>query len=106
MAWIYLISDLENQGVYKIGMTRCKDINKRKKELQTGNPNIMFVDNTFETDYPFKIEKMLHNRFAPKQKLNEWYELEQKDIDNFITTCQEFQSICESLKDNPFFFKK
>jgi hypothetical protein len=103
MAWVYLMSDLENENVYKIGMTRSNNINKRKKELQTGNPNLIFIDNAFETDFPFKIEKMLHNKYSYKQKLNEWYELDKQDVDNFKQTCQDFENICIALKDNPFF---
>lgn len=103
MAWIYLMSNIENPNIYKIGMTKAKDIDKRKKQLQTGNPNILFVNHAFETKYPFKVETMLHNKFAFKKILNEWFELDKNDVENFIDTCQQFEHICEELKDNPFF---
>ncbi|MBQ1515799.1 MAG: GIY-YIG nuclease family protein, partial [Lachnospiraceae bacterium] len=37
---------------------------KRVAELQTGNPNEIWIHSYYETMYPAKIEKMLHGRHA------------------------------------------
>ena len=63
MSRVYLIGEHGNEGSYKIGSKWCKDIKKRMKQLQTGNSNSLFIKSSFETDYPFKIEKMLHAKF-------------------------------------------
>ena len=63
MSFVYLIGENGNEGSYKIGSTRSKDIRKRLKQLQTGNSNSLFIKSFFETDYPFKVEKMLHARY-------------------------------------------
>ena len=75
MSWVYLIGENGNEGSYKIGSTRCKDIKKRLKQLQTGNSNSLFIKSSFETDYPFKSEKMLHAKFKNNRSIGEWFYL-------------------------------
>ena len=105
--WIYLISDVDNtNNLYKIGITRKKDINERLKELQTGNGKKLYLHNSFKTKYPYKVEKMLHNLYSPYHENGEWFRLNQEQIDNFLIECQNKENICECLKDNPFFNKK
>ena len=48
---------------YKIGVTRSNNFEKRKKELQTGNASEILVSKTFKSDYPFKLENILHCHF-------------------------------------------
>jgi len=57
--YVYLLCDGER---FKIGMTRQENIMNRIKELQTGNPNEIWLHSYFETEYPNKIEKMMHAR--------------------------------------------
>ena len=103
MAFIYLISNIDNDNICKIGVTKYKNIDKRKKELQTGSSNELYIRNYFETKYPYKLEKMLHRHFNDKNLLNEWFDLTNEDINNFINTCDKYENILLSLKDNPFF---
>ena len=58
MAIVYLIGEIENDNTYKIGVTRHNDVNKRKKELQTGCGQELFIKDYFQTEYPFKLEKL------------------------------------------------
>lgn len=103
MAFVYLIGE-ENDGLkYKIGCTKQTNIEKRLKALQTGNPNKLTLINYFETETPYKLEKMLHTHFKGRQTLNEWFDLETTDIDNFTSLCKQYQGFIELLKDNPFF---
>lgn len=103
MAFVYLISNIDDDNICKIGVTKKKDIENRKKELQTGSSNELYIRNYFETKYPYKLEKMLHRHFHDKILLNEWFKLSNEDINNFINTCNKYENILLSLKDNPFF---
>lgn len=106
MGYVYLIGMVETLGKYKIGSTRSKNINKRLKQLQTGNSSELFVKDYYETDYPFKLEKMLHNHFKSSSLIGEWFELNKDDTDNFKHVCEEKTNIIDSLKNNPFYFKQ
>lgn len=106
MAIVYLIGELDNDTHYKIGVTKHNDIEKRKKELQTGTSQELFIKDYFVTDQPFKLEKMLHRHFSNCNIINEWFELSNEEIFSFKEICQKYQDIINSLKDNPFYFKK
>ena len=101
--YIYLICEKDNPNNFKIGMTKRKDINTRLKQLQTGNPSELYIKDSFKSKYPNKVEKLLHKRFHIEHKLNEWFELDPKDVNSFQDICQNYETICESLKDNIFF---
>ena len=104
MAWLYLVEEnCDDIKRYKIGVTSAKDPNKRLKKLQTGNPNKLSFRSLFETDFPFKLEKLMHDFYKEKNILNEWYELTREDIEDFLTICEKKNIIITSLKDNPFF---
>ena len=101
MAFIYLLGDAGQDDTFKIGITRGK-IEKRIKQLQTGNGEEIYLVNYYETDYPFFLERSLHLKFFPKQKKNEWFKLCVEDVVNFKKYCQEIENNVEALKDNPF----
>ena len=96
MGYVYLIEDLDNNR-YKIGVT--KDLEKRLRNLQTGNSNRIIIKESYKTEYPFKLELMLHNKFKQFRYNNEWYELESSDVEKFITYCEDCNRIIISLKD-------
>lgn len=102
--YVYLICDNKNE-VFKIGITK-KSIEKRIKELQTGNSTELFITNYHETKYPYLIESMLHNHFCANNVLNEWFELKHEDVMNFTEICNMMEDRIELLKDNPFFQKR
>lgn len=97
--YVYLLCDGEK---FKIGMTKQKDINKRIKELQTGNPNEIWLHSYYETDNPLKIEKLMHAKHHMTNIKNEWFDLSVSDVLNFKKNCKECERILEILKDNPF----
>lgn len=97
--FVYLLCD---GSKFKIGMTKCKNINKRIKELQTGNPYEIWLKSYYETDYPYKIEQMMHTRYMTSKFKNEWFELNANDVINFKKNCAECEYILNSMKDNPF----
>lgn len=102
MGHVYLLKEMGREG-YKIGSTNAKDVNGRIKQLQTGNSTTIYLKNKFETDKPFKLETMLHNRFRPYQLNGEWFDLCDDDVNSFEDICQNYQNIIDSLVDNPFF---
>ena len=104
MGYVYLIGETNNEGKYKIGSTRAKDVNKRLKQLQTGNSSELFIKESYETEHPFKLEKMLHNHFKSSNLIGEWFELSESDTEAFKGVCEEKEKIISSLKDNPFYF--
>lgn len=100
---VYLIYDI-TQDSYKIGVTKG-DVNKRKKKLQTGNSTELHIVYTHNTNYPFLLEKMLHNKYKNLNILNEWFSLNDAQVLDFKTTCSDLEETISSLKDNPFFKK-
>lgn len=101
--YVYLICDPCNDK-FKIGVTTGK-IEKRIKELQTGNPNELFISNYHKTEYPFKLETMLHAKYRTNNVLNEWFEIDSHDVSHFNEICIELENAIETLKNNPYFFK-
>ena len=104
MGYVYLIGETNNHGRYKIGSARAKDVNHRLKQLQTGNASELYIKEAFETEHPFKLEKMLHNHFKYKNLNGEWFELSEADTEAFKGICEEKMKVIDSLKDNPFYF--
>ena len=101
--YVYLICD-PSHDTYKIGATR-NITQKRLKSLQVGNPNKLHIIESVPTDYPFRLETMLHKKYKSKQQINEWFNLDQHDVSNFQKTCEQYINIIDSLKDNPHFNK-
>jgi hypothetical protein len=100
--FIYLICENGDNQLYKIGVTKS-DISTRLKKLQTGNGNPLYCVYSFKSDNPYKLEKMLHNHFSFGREEGEWFLLEKGDVDTFPELCRKYQTIIDSLKDNPFF---
>lgn len=103
MGYVYLIEDSTN-NVYKIGVTRKND-KKRLQKLQTGNSSKLTIKYIFKTEWPFRLESMLHMKYKEYRVLNEWYDLPKDIVDNFGEICSSQNDIIYSLKDNPFFAK-
>ena len=103
MGFVYLIGEENEENKYKIGSTKCKDINKRLKQLQTGNSNPLFIKSYFETSRPFRLESMLHNKFKEYNVIGEWFELNDENIKKFKEECERYQNIIDILKENPYF---
>lgn len=104
MPYVYLLCDNSKDYTYKIGVTKGK-IENRIKKLQTGNSGEIFLVKSYETEYPFFIEKTLHYKLGHKKILNEWFELDDETALNFENMCKEIESMIEIMKDNPFFPK-
>ena len=104
MGYVYLIKEHSESDRYKIGATRKKNVTERVKELQTGNSHTLSLIASYESNKPFKLEKMLHNHYYNEHELNEWFILDKEKVENFLNTCDKYQKIIDCLKDNPFFY--
>ena len=98
MGYVYLLCDGEK---FKIGMTKNK-IEKRVAELQTGKQKKKKKHANYETQYPLKIEKMMHGRHASYNVKNEWFDLSVSEVINFKNECKQCEEILKALQDNPF----
>ena len=102
---IYLICEMDNDGKYQNGISRHANVEKRKNNLQTGNPDELYVRYKFKTNSPFKLEKMLHNHYYKDGIINEWFFLNEEQSKDFLNVCKKYQDIIDSLDSNPFFKK-
>ena len=104
MSFIYLINEYGTDN-YKIGLTKSTNISRRKKNLQTGNSNELHIVKLFETEYPSKLEKLLHSRFYNKRGIGEWFVLTDEDIFEFIPLCEKLNENIKFLLENNCFYK-
>lgn len=79
---LYLIQHKKIPEYTKIGYTT--DLQKRIKSLQTSSPTGIHVLYSKETSYAYKIEQMLHKRYAHKNTNLEWFNLSSADIIEII----------------------
>lgn len=70
MEYVYLI---EANKLYKIG--RTKNIEKRMKQLQTGNPYDITLVKLYETENSAKLEAYIHQILRDQNIRNEWFRL-------------------------------
>ena len=103
MSYVYLIRNCEND-TYKIGVTK-NDPQKRVKQLQTGCSSPLDLLHVFETNYPYRLEKMLHIQYTSQKECGEWYNLSLDQVNSFLDMCNNLQNTINSLLQNPFFSK-
>lgn len=102
--FIYLLSAKfeENKVLYKIGISH--NVEKRIKELQTGNPYKIVLIEKFKTPYAFKIESALHRRYKIDNIKGEWFDF------NISTYSEEVRILHEGFKildkNNNHYFRK
>ena len=105
---VYLIQ-ANDLSLYKIGVS--ENSKKRVKKLQTGCPYELEILYVFKSKFPFKVEKMLHNKHASRKRnidndilKGEWFNLETNQILKFLKDCQEAEDKILFLKEagNPF----
>ena len=84
-------------SLYKIGV--YINPKRRVKEIQTGNSNKVELVCEYETDKPYLIEKVLHNRYSHLLEHGEWYVLSLEDE-------IEFNNNCKKIEENLNFLKK
>lgn len=89
--YVYLLCNPSND-TFKIGVTK-NEIEKRIKQLETGNAENIFMASYHYTEYPYRLEKMLHTRFAPYNVNREWFK-----FDESITPSKAFNEYCSEFE--------
>ena len=107
MGIVYLLCELSNTSErFKVGVTK-RDVNKRIKELSTGNSNEIHLVNKFESEYYKKVESSLHRKFhayKTSEGGTEWFDLPVNEVIGFTKTCKEVEgTIKYMMEHNPFF---
>ena len=100
---VYLLK-IGSEGIYKIGVT--KKVEKRIKELQTGNPLKIELINFYESEHSYKIEKFLHKKYSHTKLTEgfeylegEWFKLDNNDVKNFRDICSSIENNFKILKE-------
>lgn len=98
---IYLAKIETKSGpLYKIGVS--KDVNKRLKQLQTGNPFVITLVERFPTKYAFKIEAALHVSYKINNVEGEWFDIDITEYSKKVDTLHNgFRSLDEG--ENHYF---
>lgn len=103
--YIYLLENKIGENIlYKIGYT--KDLNKRLKQLETGNPGEMKIIKSFETRWGRILESIIHKIYINKKIKNEWFNLNNEQVNNFLNNCKITENNLNIIKENHFFKKK
>ena len=109
MNYIYLIEAIgDHETKYKIGFTKDeKNLQKRLKSIQTGNPYKCKILQTFKTKFSRKVETSLHNKFSDRRQNGEWFNLDLEHVINFIKYCETIENNYTILNkfENPFLKK-
>lgn len=76
---VYFIGE-ENSGYCRIKIGVAKDIEKRRNNLQTGNPSAIRLIGWINTEETFELERRLHHHFAAARVRGEWFAIEPADL--------------------------
>lgn len=107
MAIIYLIESVRDYDTaYKIGYTKSNNSKKNRiKNLQTGNDGKLKIISEFNTKHGKLLETTIHNYFKSKKIINEWFDLDIKDVTNFVNICEKLENNLDQLENNYFIQK-
>lgn len=103
MRYVYLINK-EGTEEYKIGVGVKPE--KRIKTLQTGNSETLVVVNKFKSEFSTKIETNLHKKYFGSHKRGEWFYLTNKEANDFLKLCENYERAFKVLASENIFFQK
>lgn len=89
--YVYLLCNPSND-TFKIGVTK-NEIEKRIKQLETGNSEDIFMASYHYTQYPYRLEKMLHAHFATYHVNREWFKFTD------CTPSKAFNDYCNDFEE-------
>lgn len=103
---VYLVcAEIGNEKLYKIGYTR-RSIDKRIKELKTGNAADFYVVDSFSSKWGTKIEAIIHKNLRSKKINGEWFSLDEEDIKGFNTKCKEIHENLDLVSNSLYYLEK
>lgn len=87
--YVYLLKNLHEAGIYKIGMTT--DPSTRIRKLEVVLPFPVECDCLIATSDRIALEAELHTKFADKRIDGEWFRLDAADVEYIRNLAQESQ---------------
>lgn len=100
---VYLVcAEIGNEKLYKIGYTRRK-VEKRVRELKTGNAADFHIVDSFSSKWGTKIEASLHRAYQHKKVNGEWFNLNKEDIEKFKNKCQLIHNNFEIVTQTTYY---
>jgi hypothetical protein len=104
MYLVYLIcAEFEGRRLYKIGYTR-RPIEKRIKEIKTGNGSDIYLVDSFMSKWGTKIESQMHKTFLSKKINGEWFDLSDDDVKSFLSKCRKTHDMIELITTNSTYY--
>lgn len=102
--FVYLIcAEFEGRKLYKIGYTR-RNIEKRIKEIKTGNGSDIYLVNFFKSKWGTKIESQLHKFYLNKKINREWFDLSDDDLKKFGKRCNLIHETMEIITNENSYY--
>jgi len=105
MGVVYLLGENGKENIYKIGVTTGK-VENRIKKLQTGNSGEIYLIDQYETEFPFVMEKQLHQKYYSDKVKGEWFMLPFEEVTKFKEECKKIDDNLKILKEHNYYFKK
>lgn len=101
---VYLLKcDFGDHLLFKIGFSK-RSVEKRVRELKTGNACEIKIVSIFSSIWAIKIESTLHRLYSSKRVSGEWFDLTEIDVDNFIFNCQLHHDNMELISSENTYF--
>ena len=100
--YVYLLAEMGDKLRYKIGITK-NNVEKRVKQLKTGNSDDIMIINTYKSSNYKKIERMLHTKFKTDRIHLEWFTMTDEQVLEFISEAKKADETIDFLKNNPFY---
>lgn len=72
----------------KIGV--AKNVERRAKQLQTGNPETILIEYQRERKDAYKLENHLHRKFSKQRVSGEWFDANALEVRDIISACFGF----------------
>jgi hypothetical protein len=98
MAGVYLIKQ-NGLTPIKIGMTSKNSAQQRVKMMMTSSPFGYEVVYFLSTNKAKKLEKKLHEKYKEKRINREWFNLNEHEITNLISTLETFNLLKDGCLD-------
>lgn len=80
VGYIYI---LQSEAYYKVGISRNHP-NRRRQQLQTGNPNIIRLVKYYKRKDYKSLEQKIHKKLSKYRVNGEWFKCQLDDITNLI----------------------
>jgi len=106
--YVYIIqSGTKMKSPIKIGMS--DDPEKRIKQLQTGNPQVLRIIISIKCnsrEHAFELEKTLHRMLERNNILNEWFSVRKKSVFETINRMANNPELAQVISHVDLFAKK